>query len=83
MVAILHLQKTFLAFMKIYLFFIMLPPKDPIDNKPALVRIMARRRPGDQPLTEPMIVNSLMHICVTHTPIQWVDIIVTIHVEGN
>ena len=29
-------------------------PKGPIDNIPALVQIMARRRPGDKP--EPMMV---------------------------
>ena len=30
-------------------------PKDPIDNKPALVEIMAWRWPGDKPLSEPML----------------------------
>ena len=29
-------------------------PNIPIDNKPALVQIMAWRRPGDKPLSEPM-----------------------------
>ena len=41
-----------------------------IDNKPALVQIMAWRRPGDEPLSEPMLVSSLTHICVTRP--QWV-----------
>ena len=31
-------------------------PKGPIDNIPALVQIMAWRRPGDKPLSEPMVV---------------------------
>ena len=30
-------------------------PKDPIDNKSALVQVMAWRRIGDQPLPEPML----------------------------
>ena len=29
-------------------------PKGPINNIPALVQIMAWRRPGDKPLSEPM-----------------------------
>ena len=40
-------------------------PKGPINNIPALVQIMAWRRPGDKPLSEPMMVLSLTHICVT------------------
>ena len=30
-------------------------PKVPIDNKPALVPVMAWRRTGDKPLPEPML----------------------------
>ena len=45
-------------------------PKGPINNIPALVRIMAWRRPGDKPLSEPMIVRLPTHICVTRP--QWV-----------
>ena len=30
-------------------------PKSPIDNKPALVQVMAWCQTGDKPLTEPMI----------------------------
>ena len=41
-----------------------------INNIPALVQIMAWRRPGDKPLSEPMIGNSLTHTCVTRP--QWV-----------
>ena len=40
-------------------------PKGSINNIPALVQIMAWRRPGDQPLSEPMTVNLPTHICVT------------------
>ena len=39
-------------------------PKGPINNIPALVQIMAWRRPGDKPLSEPMMVSLLTHICV-------------------
>ena len=45
-------------------------PKDPINNNPALVQIMAWRRPGDKPLSKPMMVNLLAHLCVTRP--QWV-----------
>ena len=37
----------------------------PINNVPALVQIMAWRRPGDKLLSEPMMVSLLRHICVT------------------
>ena len=47
-------------------------PKGPINNIPALVQIMAWRRPGDKPLSEPMIVNLPTHICVTRP--QWVKL---------
>ena len=40
-------------------------PKVPINNIPALVQILAWRRIGDKPLSEPMMVNFLRHICVT------------------
>ena len=45
-------------------------PKGPISNNPALVQIMAWRRPGDKPLSETMLASLLMHICVTRP--QWV-----------
>ena len=38
-------------------------PKVRIDNIPSLVQIMAWRRPGDKPLSEPMMVSLLTHIC--------------------
>ena len=40
-------------------------PKGPINNIPALVQIMAWPRSGDKPLSEPMMVSLLTHICVT------------------
>ena len=39
--------------------------KGSINNIPALVQIMAWRRPGDKPLSEPMMVRLPTHICVT------------------
>ena len=46
-------------------------PKGLINNTPASVQIMAWRRPGDKPLSEPMMVSLLTHICVTRP--QWVN----------
>ena len=46
-------------------------PKGPINNIPALVQIMAWRRPGDKPSSEPMMVSLRTHICVA--PPQWVN----------
>ena len=46
-------------------------PKGPINNIPALVQIMAWCWPGDKPLSEPMMVNLLTHICVTRP--KWVN----------
>ena len=45
-------------------------PKGPINNIPSLAQIMAWRRPGDKPLSEPMMVSSLTHISDTRP--QWV-----------
>ena len=45
-------------------------PKGPINNIPALDRIMAWCRPGDKPLSEPMMARLPTHICVTR--LQWV-----------
>ena len=45
-------------------------PQGPINNIPALVQIMARRRPGDKPLSGPMMVRLPTHICVTRP--RWV-----------
>ena len=46
-------------------------PRGPINNIPALVQIMAWRRPGDKPLSGPKMVRLLTHICVTRP--QWVN----------
>ena len=53
-------------FIKISLKFV---PKVRINNIPALVQIMARCRSGYKPLSEPMMVSSMMHISVT--PPHW------------
>ena len=45
-------------------------PKGSINNNSALFQIMAWRRPGNKPLSEPMMVSSLTHICITRP--QWV-----------
>ena len=44
--------------------------KAPINNISALVQIMAWRRPGNKPLSKPMMVSLVRHICVTRP--QWV-----------
>ena len=48
-------------------------PKVQNNNILALVQIMAWRRPGDKPSSEPMMVSLLTHICVTRP--QWVNAI--------
>ena len=45
-------------------------PKGSIDNIAALVQIMAWRRLGDKPLSEPIMVSLLTHICISRP--QWV-----------
>ena len=47
-------------------------PKVRINNIPTLIQIMAWRRPGDKPLSAPMMVSLLTHICVSRP--QWVKI---------
>ena len=46
-------------------------PKGLVNNIPALVQIMTWHHPGDKPLSEPVVVNLLTHICVTRP--QWVN----------
>ena len=46
-------------------------PKGPMNNIPALVQIMGWRRPGDKPLSEPMIARLPTLICVNRP--QWVN----------
>ena len=48
-------------------------PKGPIDNIPALVQIMVWRRPGDKPLSEPMMVRLPTHLYRCVTGPQWVN----------
>ena len=59
---------------KIYYFLIKISlefvPKGSINNIPAMIQIMAWRRPGDKPLSEPMMVSLPTHICVIRP--QWV-----------
>ena len=45
--------------------------KGPTNNIPTLVQIMVWRRPGAKPLSEPMMVILLTHICGTWS--QWVN----------
>ena len=46
-------------------------PKGPINNIPSLVQVMAWRRPGDKPLSEPMMMSLMTHISATRP--QWVN----------
>ena len=46
-------------------------PQGTINNIPGLVQIMAWRRPGDKPLSGPMVVRLPTHICVTRP--QWIN----------
>ena len=55
-------------------------PNGPINNSPSLVKIMAWRRSGDKPLSEPMMVSLLTHICVTRP--QCVNKLATISADG-
>ena len=65
------LSNTFLR-MKMLELWLKFVPEGPINNIPALVQIMAWRHPGDKPLSEPMLVRLLTHICVTRP--QWVKL---------
>ena len=49
-------------------------PKGPINNIPALVPIMAWRRPSDEPLSEPMMVSLSTHISFIRP--QWVNLLI-------
>ena len=46
-------------------------PHGLINNIPVLVQIMVWRQPGDKPLSEPIVVSLLSHICVTRS--QWIE----------
>ena len=60
------LNENFRIWNKISLKFVL---KGPINHIPAVVQIMAWRRPRDKPLSELMMVRTLTHICVTRP--QW------------
>ena len=47
-------------------------PRGSINNIPTLVQVMAWRRPGDKPLSGPMMVRLPTHICVARP--QWVKL---------
>ena len=67
-------QTTFsnaFSWMKMFKISLKFVPNGPINNIPAMVQIMACRRPGDKPLSEPMVVSLPTHICVTRP--QWVS----------
>ena len=61
------LNENIWFFIKISLKFV---PKGPINDIPALVQIMAWRRLGNKPLSEPIVDRLPMHLCVTRP--QWV-----------
>ena len=63
-----YLNENVRILIKISLKFV---PEGPISNIPALVQIMAWRRPGGKPLSEAMMVTLLTHICVTRH--RWVN----------
>ena len=69
-----HFQMGFLGwkYMNFDWYSLKFVPISPI-NIPALVQIIAWRQPGDKPLSEPMMVSLLMHICVTRP--QWVNLV--------
>ena len=54
-------------------------PEGSVNNDPSLFQIMAWRRPGDKPLSEPMIVSSQTHISVTRP--QWVNTLTLIYLD--
>ena len=57
-------------------------PKGTINNNPALVQIMAWRRPGHKPISETMMVSLLAQICVAWP--QWVNLAVSlVQVTGS
>ena len=56
-------------------------PKVRINNIPSLVQIVAWCRPGDKPLSEPMMVSLLTHICVTRP--QWVIVFIFLRVYSS
>ena len=62
------LNENVLILIKLSMKFI---PKGPTNNISALDQIMAWRRPGNKPLSQPMMIILLVHICTTRP--QWVN----------
>ena len=61
-------------------------PQCQINNIPALVQIMAQRRPGDKPLPEPMMVSLLTYICVSRPELVYrthISIVIWRHVKAR
>ena len=56
-------------------------PRGPINNIPALIQIMAWRRTGDKPLSEPMMYSLLVHMYVTQP--QWVNCLFLVKYSSN
>ena len=63
------LNENFCVLIKISLKFV---PKGPIDNKPALVQIMAWCQIGDKPLSAPML-NQFTDAYICYTGERWVN----------
>ena len=63
-------NEKFLIVIRISLKFV---PKRPIENSQSLVHRMVWCRPGNKPLSEPMMVNLPAQICVTRP--QWVKVL--------
>ena len=53
-------------------------PKVPINNIPALVQILAWRRSGNKPLSEPMMVSSRYQMCLKNTFVELIP-----HIPGT
>ena len=49
-------------------------PRGPINNITAFVQVMAWHRPGNKPISEPMMARLPTHICVTQP--QWVNTVI-------
>ena len=64
-------------------------PYWPVNDIPVLVQVMAWRRPGDKPLSEPMMVRLSACICITRphwvktNPESWINIIVENYEMGR
>ena len=60
-----NITQTTFPSMKMFELRLKIVPKGPINNITALVQTVAWRRSGDKPLSETMVVSSLVHICIT------------------